>query len=66
MDSQAVTATRVIATTEGKAAPVLLQIYADHGLVASVELAPAAALALASDLLGLAVTKLPGAAAANA
>jgi hypothetical protein len=48
---------RPVVTTEAPGAPVLLSLYADHGLVARAELSPELALRLAFELLGSGVPK---------
>ena len=50
-------APHAIATTEGPAAPILLTLYTDSGLVGRVELSPVAALHLAFDLIKQVVNK---------
>lgn len=48
---------RTVITTEAPGAPVLLSLYADHGLIARAELLPESALRLALDLFGCALPK---------
>jgi len=48
---------RAVVTSEAPGAPVLLSLYAEHGLIGRAELSCEAALRLALALLGCAVPK---------